>query len=263
MANPLIIWPDGTMPLAPGNPTAAADNRAASRLSGYIAGSSSLDAATAATSMRSVDRSREQLHLRWRGPAAGVGTPYVAIFTAGGETNINAEYFDYSSSSGFSPIAGFPRSTMAVGQAFSLPRAAATDLYLAKSGNGNIVEVILSANPISLYRPPQENAVGNVSKKWNTFPKISVRGDFLGSSSRPATGRLKIDMEDLRLDWIEGIWEPFREYAAQGGVFAYAVDIEGRPFDVVYCFAATDIPPPEIKAGGYGSVSLTAGVAAI
>ena len=134
------------------------------------------------------------------------------------------------------------------------------DFYLIKTGLAEVVEIIAQRTPMTLPIPPQSKATPKVARRWETNPKTSVRGQYLGASPRPIAGELTLDMENLTRDWIEIYWEPFREHVSQGGVFAY-IDREGE--EPAYCYASSNVPAPLIRAGGYGKVMLRAGVAVV
>ena len=134
---------------------------------------------------------------------------------------------------------------------------------ISKWGNSQVVEIIASRNAIELPKPPQENAFPAVADKWETFPRVSVRGDFLGSSYRPIAGELDISIEMVSNAWIREKWEPFREHISKGGIFAYAIDWENDPTNVAYCYASENVPAPVVKAGGYGDVKAMIGVTVI
>ena len=133
-------------------------------------------------------------------------------------------------------------------------------VQIVKTGLAEIVEIITQNDPMTLPIPPQSKATPSVNRRWETNPKTSVRGDYLGASARPIAGQLTLDMDNLSREWIESRWEPFREHVSKGGVFAY-IDREGQ--EPAYCYAAANVPAPVIKAGGYGKVMLRAGVAVL
>ena len=131
---------------------------------------------------------------------------------------------------------------------------------IVKVGAAEIVEIITQRQPLTLPIPPQSKATPSVSKRFETFPHTSVQGDYTGASYRQTTGNLTLDVDNLPRAWIEEKWEPFREHVSKGGVFAY-IDREGQ--EPAYCFASGNVAAPEIRAGGYGKIMLTAGVAVI
>ena len=138
------------------------------------------------------------------------------------------------------------------------------DTQIVKTGAGRVYELIASRNPLVLSQPPQQSAVPTVARMWETYPKVNSLGQYLGATSRQLAGELSLNMQDLTRAWIEQYWEPFREHAAKGGVFAYLLRGSiSAPAEIAYCYASKNIPAPKIAAGGYGSVSLSAGVATI
>lgn len=135
-----------------------------------------------------------------------------------------------------------------------------TALVIMKTGGDRSVEIIASTDPLFLPKPPQ-TAFPEVARAWKTYPVVTAQGDFLGSYGRPTVGMLDITIEDVSNTWIREKWEPFREHVSLGGIFAYALDWENDPGNVAFCFARGSVPAPVVKAGGFGSVTLKAGVA--
>ncbi len=152
-------------------------------------------------------------------------------------------------------------------------------ITVGKYGTGLCIEMIPTDQDtrILLPIPPQSGATDKVAKRWQTFPRVSVRGDYLGADYRPISGRLNISIDNLTRDFIEETWEPFREHCSKGGIFVYSSAAAAAAADAsdnfsfyfavatefAYCYAEGNVPAPVIRAGGYGSVSLNAGVARI
>ncbi len=149
---------------------------------------------------------------------------------------------------------------------------------IGKYGTGLCIEMFATdpRSRIILPIPPQSGATDKVAQRWQTFPRVSVRGDYLGADYRPISGRLSISIDNLTRDWIEEIWEPFREHCSKGGIFVYSAAAAAAAVlsstvgnavsiatEFAYCYAEGSVPAPVIRAGGYGSVSLNAGVARI
>ncbi len=214
-------------------------------------------------SQRSVDRHRAEFGITCYVPAAGAaqvfafGEPTMELSTCNRAIDI---------------------SHTATGSNINLKNeGAGLSITVGKYGTGLCIEMFATTARarIILPIPPQSGATDNVAQRWQTFPRVSVRGDYLGADYRPISGRLNISIDNLTRDFIEEIWEPFREHCSKGGIFAYSsaaaaaaaaaqqIASYSIATEFAYCYAEGSVPAPVIRAGGYGSVSLNAGVARI
>ncbi len=205
------------------------------------------------TSPRRVDKTRSEFSIK-----ASMVADFVWVVFGEGSHLIGVSGLDNSES--------FITGNMAVKVIHSF------DLFVAKRGMG-LTTTVMYGPDLIFPQPPQANASPSVAKRWQTFPRVSVRGDYLGADYRTVAGRLQINIDNLTHEWIETRWEPFREHVSKGGAFAYipgeitefsnqidAAEHATAIKDMAYCYAEGSVPAPVLKAGGFGSVSLTAGV---
>lgn len=277
MAAPLIVYDDGSVtwwsfPLFVGDGdilAPAAINAISNREYGET------EANWRAARLTLLDnKSASGSNLSWAAAAVGVDEqhryPTVVLFAAGGTIQSNWLY-SASGTSGWMRGPGAVSSTNIIDIATNasvlhndtvLPSGGSVRAVaiIGKRTNHRAHQLIASFNPIELPKPPQ-TAYPRVTPKWMTYPVISSQGDFLGSYGRPVTGMLDITIDNVSNDWIVNTWEPFRKHVSLGGIFAYCLDWENDPGNVAFCFASGSVPPPQVKAGGYGTVSLKAGVA--
>ena len=279
MANPIIFWDDGSARLEPAN--ALLGNVVFTTPNGglYVYNTNQGDnekAIEILSTRRSTDRTRIPFSINFlpdEGSSANESADpvYVAVFGR----DMRLEITDEESRVLLESVATTPNkvqydSTNSVAYKLESPfNVPLVDLnsgdgnLISKWGTGEVTEIIVSRNAIELTKPPQESAFPSVARMWETFPRVSVRGDFLGASYRPQSGELNFSINMVPNVWIEQHWEPFREHISKGGIFAYALDWENDPTNVAYCYASESVPAPVAKAGGYGDVEAKIGVVVI
>ena len=286
MANPIIFWDDGSARLEPVTPQTGGAGTVYSNTRFETPGGGVYDyntetddnqkALAILSTRRSTDRTRLPFSMQFLPDALLVADDtdepvYVAVFGQGMTLEITDEYarglerdsgdqrrFQYDSTDSVAAKIIRPFNHLVFDS--DSPR---DNSLISKWGNGEVTEIIVSRNAIELTKPPQESAYPNTSKMWEVFPRVSVRGDFLGASYRPQAGELNFAISMVPNSWIVEYWEPFREHISTGGIFAYALDWENDPTNVAYCYAAESVPAPVVKAGGYGDVEAKIGVAVI
>ena len=286
MADPVIFWDDGSARLEPVTPvsggagTVYINTRFETPGGGVYTYNTETDdnqkALAILSTRRSTDRTRLPFSMQFLPDAPLVADDtdepvYVAVFGRGMTLEITDEYargieqesgdqryFQYDNTDSVAAKIIRPFNHAAFDS--NAPRDSS---LISKWGNGEVIELIVSRNALELPKPPQESAFPSVAKMWETFPRVSVRGDFIGSSFRPAAGELNFAISMVPNSWIEEHWEPFREHISRGGIFAYALDWENDPTNVAYCYASESVPAPVAKAGGYGDVEAKIGVAVI